>query len=319
MTEGNSGFRFPTSRIPYKDRKGVEVWPNGARMAVLVYTAPEEWCWGVNENMDPMASYRFGEEFLSLSTRSGVEYGYNVGLYRIAEIFAEHDMKTTLWTNGNTVEQHREILEELVAAGHELGGHGYSEGMPLTSMDRATQEDSVKRSVELLSEVAGTPPRGWVGPGAAADRNTIELLVENGFDYHGDLQDDELPYFLHVGDKSLVEIPYRMVGNLNDLPLQTVLGVMKSVGEVSKQLCEAFDAYYASAATHPNIINYGTHPFVTGRPDGSAVLRNFLAHVHSHDDVWVCSYAELADWWRERFGNLVPEGGGNIDVTAVAG
>ena len=37
MTDSDtSGFSFPTSRIPYADRRGLEAFPNGARMALLI-------------------------------------------------------------------------------------------------------------------------------------------------------------------------------------------------------------------------------------------------------------------------------------------
>lgn len=311
--------KFPTSRIPYPERRHLEVWPNGARLAVLVYTAPEEWCWDQDEVMDPPATARYGRSRISLSTRSAVDYGFTVGIHRIAEVFDEFDMKTTLWTNGNAVEQHRDVLETLVAAGHEIGGHGYSEGMPMTAMSREDQRESIRLSVERITELTGKPPAGWVGPGAAADEDTIELLAEAGFDYHGDLQDDELPYFLHVGGRTLVEIPYRMIGNLNDLPLQTAMrGSPKGVTPAFEHLRDAFDAYYAAAATHPLIINFGTHPHISGRPDGNMVLRRIMEHVHSHDDVWVCTYGEVAAWWRERFGSAVPAGGGALDLSAIA-
>jgi allantoinase len=313
-----NGFRFPTSRIPYPARRGLEVFPNGARLALLIYVAAEEWRWGTNESMDPPATWRHGEKYLSLSTRSAVEYGFNVGMHRLRDYCAEAEFKMGVLPNALTIEAHREVIEVFVADGHPLVGHADTEGMPMPTLDREGQRESVRRSVEAIKSITGSAPGGWIGPGAKADRNTIELVAEAGLSWHGDLQDDELPYFIHVGDKTLVEVPYRMVGNLNDLLLATLLGTQRSVTELVDYVTSSFDAYHKAAQTHPLIMNLGLHPLISGRPDTIEGLRALIEAAKGQDDVWICTHDELAEWWDSRFRALVPESGGDIDVAALA-
>jgi peptidoglycan/xylan/chitin deacetylase (PgdA/CDA1 family) len=319
MADNPAGFSFPSSRIPFDEREGLKVWPNGARMAFLFCNTAEEWQWGVSEVFDPSGMPRFGEKIPSLSMRSSVGYGFEVGIHRIAGLFRDLDLQVTFWTNGNAVEQHRAIIEMLHNDGHEIAAHGYTEGMPMTSLDRAGQADSIKRSVELLSSVTGKTPTTWLGQGASADRDTIELLAEAGFHANADLQDDELPYFVHVGEQTLVVIPYRMIGNLNDVPLMTELGAQYAVADAALHLRETFDVYYEMAEMRPLILNLGTHPHVSGRPDAFKVLKEFMEYVAGHQDVWIPTYAAMAQWWREQFGPLIPEGGGDIHVPAARG
>jgi peptidoglycan/xylan/chitin deacetylase (PgdA/CDA1 family) len=311
------GFTFPASHIPYPERKGLSIWPNDARLAVLLYTAPEQWQWGISEKMDPSALWRHGEPLISLSTRSAVEYGFNVGLYRMRDTWAEFGMKASLISNGNAVEQFREVMTLLAGDGHELVAHGYSEGVPMVLMDRAEQAEAIRLSIELLTTVTGKAPTGWLSPGAKANQDTIELVAEAGLTYSADLQADEIPYFIYVGDKRLVVVPYRMVGNLNDYLLFTTLGRPRSVTELSSYLIESFDASYAAAATTPMLFNFGTHPYVSGRPDGMEAQRRLLDHISNHDDVWVTTYSEVAEWFDAQFGHLAPDGGGKIDVSAL--
>ncbi|WP_405970779.1 polysaccharide deacetylase family protein [Streptomyces sp. NBC_00988] len=307
-----SGFMYPSSRIPYRNREGKSLLPGGAKLACLIYIAPEQWQWGVNEKMDVPAMWRHGEEYQSWSTRTAVQYGFNVGLYRMQDVFKKHDVKITLWTNGTVVEQNFDVIKELADYGHELGGHSYSEGHPMPTGDRAFQEDSIKRSIDLLTSVTGRRPLGWLGPGAKADQNTIELIADHGFTYNGDLQDDELPYFLHVGDKTLTVIPYRFVGNFNDLLLTTTLGAPRSVGELTSYVVEGFDAYHDAAQTHPLIFNYGMHTLISGRPDNIKGLEALIERARSYDDVWIGTYGELAEFWHKEYSSLIPEGGGDI-------
>jgi peptidoglycan/xylan/chitin deacetylase (PgdA/CDA1 family) len=312
-------FPFVRSKIPFVGREGLQLWPDGAKLAVLVYTAPEEWQWGYQELFGPPAAVRFeGETELTLSVRSAVDYGFHVGLHRFRELFNEFGMHTTLWTNGNTVEQHRELIELLVSEGHELGGHSYSEGLPMASLTTEQKRESIRRSVELLTDVTGKPPVGWLGPGAICDTETIELLAEAGFKYTGDLHDDELPYFLDVGGKRMVAIPYRSIGNLNDLSLATALrGTPKSVIGYTEHFLAAFEAYHDEAQRRPLLVNFGTHPHVSGRPDNFVAFRKLIEEVHKHDDVWVCTYAEMTEWWTEQFSQFIPDGGGDIDVAQL--
>ena len=317
-----SGFRFPTSRIPYDQRRGLQAFPNGARLALLIYVAAEEWEWGINEHMDPPGTWRHGEDLLSLSTRSAIEYGFNVGLRRMRDLSLETGAAIEVLPTANAIERHRELFEELVGAGMSLVAHAATEGDPMPTLDRDQQKESIRVSLETIAGLAGaSPAKGWIGPGAKADRNTIELLAEAGLSWHGDLQDDELPYFIHVGDRTLVEIPYRMVGNLNDLLLTTAtpLGMQRSPAELVAYVESAFDAYHEAAQSYPLIMNYGMHPLISGRPDTFQGLKALIARAQSHDDVWICTHDELADWWDETFRSLLPADGGDLDVRELVG
>lgn len=306
--------RVTSSRIPFKERTGAGVWPNGARMAVLFYTSPEQWDWSQKEAISAAGTFAAGRGATpSISTQSAVDYGFNVGLYRMREILADFNMKSTIWTSGRSVEQFPDVLRDMVADGHELNPHGYSQGLVMGHMDRDAQRASILKAKELVESISGRPATGWVSPAAESNDVTIELLAENGFDYHGDLQDDELPYFIHTASgRTIVEIPYRLAGNLNDLPLFT-----RNVNSVSSGidiLTGAFDAYYQAASKTPLLFNYGTHPYISGRPDTSLVLRGLLEHIHRYDDVWVATYDEVAAWWRKEFEAKIAPDRGIIDV-----
>jgi hypothetical protein len=87
-----------------------------------------------------------------------------------------------------------------------------------------------------------------------------------------------------------------------------------SVSGGVRLLIDAFDAYHRASADHPFLFNYGTHPYLSGRPDNAMILRGLLEHVHRHDDVWVTNYGEVARWWRAQYeAKISPDG--PIDVT----
>lgn len=300
MTTNFYPLPYTERHLPFEQRKGAKIWPNGARMAILLYTAPEEYRWDQMEK-------RYHAEMIvspkddrpSLSVRSSIKYGFDIGLRRMRDIIEERGVKITLWTTGNAVEQHPEILKEYFDLGHEIGAHGYSEAVPLSTMTREEQREDIRTSMEILQGLTGIKPVTWLGPTALCNEDTIELLAEEGFLCNGDLQDDELPYFIDVKGKTMVEVPYRMVGNINDLFITT--RHYKNVEEIIAYLKGGFDAYYREASKRPLLFNFGTHPFIVGRPDVAHAFATFLDYIKQYDDIWITTYGEIAEWWNKKF------------------
>ncbi len=291
---------FRERHFPFDQRGGAQVWPNRARMAVLLYIAAEDWQWDRIEQFGvPGGRYMPTETRPSLSTYSTIKYGFEIGLYRMRDILKERGIKVTLWTTGNAVERHPEIIKEFSVLGHEIGAHGYSEGMPLSAMSRENQRENIRKTVEIISNTTGKKPVSWLGPVAMCNEDTIELIAEEGFICNGDLYNDELPYFIDVKGKTLVEIPYRYVGNIND-NFMTIYH-LEHIEDMLIHLKSAFDAYYREASIRPLIFIYGTHHFVSGRPDTAFVFRTFLDYLQQFKDVWIATYDEMAKWWIEKF------------------
>jgi peptidoglycan/xylan/chitin deacetylase (PgdA/CDA1 family) len=296
---------YSERRLPWDDRGDIPVWPDGARMAAVIYITPEEWRWDRHEAFDirgtPQKHHGSPPERHSLSKRSAVRYAFTAGIPRLLRILDDRDVTISFPTSGLAVEMHPEIMGEVHDAGHEINAHGYSEGTPVSLKDKDGQREDIRETVDLIEDVTGSIPRGWLGSYLECTEETVEVLAEEGFDYHCDLQDDDIPYFIDVGDESLVEIPYRMVGNINDFYVFATRSTRYTPEQVLDYLTSTFDAYYREAARSPMLFNYGTHPFVSGRPEAAQVWANFLDYVLGHDDVWFATYEEIADWWTEQF------------------
>lgn len=299
---------YTDDHYPFDERESADVWPGDAKMAVLFYIAVEEWEWDQFEHMTVRG--QFPEKNLegttkpSLSARSTVNYGFDIGLRRLGRILDERDQNITMWTTANAVAQHPEVVEDLRDAGHEIGGRtSYSEGTPVVTMTPEEQERQIDKSIEVYDDILGEVPEGWLGPAAVGSETTVDVLTRRDAKYHADLQDDELPYFIEKNGSRMVEIPYRMTGNINDFYLYAPRHMRFSTEQALDYLKSTFDAHYREASKQPVFFIYGTHPFVSGRPDSAYVFEQFLDYVHDFDDVWVPTYNEMADWWIEQFGD----------------
>ena len=73
-------------------------------------------------------------------------------------------------------------MEAVVAAGHEVGMHGYTHENPV-AMTREQEEEFLVRCIDLIEEVSGRRPTGYVAPWWEFSPVTNELLLKHGFKY----------------------------------------------------------------------------------------------------------------------------------------
>ena len=123
-----------------------------------------------------------------------------VGVPRLLELFRREELKTTWFVPGHSIETFPEQTEAIVAAGHEIGIHGYSHENPI-AMSRQQETEVLDHSISLVEKVSGRRPTGYVAPWWEFSRVTNELLLERGIKYdHSLMHRDFEPYYVRVGD-----------------------------------------------------------------------------------------------------------------------
>ena len=194
-------------------------WPGEARVAVnfvinfeegseLSYPAGD----GVSETgLIESASTDAGNR-RDLAAESMFEYGSRVGWWRLHRIFTRYRAA------GDAVRLRP-------GAGGEPAGRGGDRRdrlghlRPRLSLDQAlrtrrgNERDQIARAVALIRETTGKPTEGWYCRYAPSE-NTRRLVAEHGgFLYDSDAYNDELPYWVRVGDKPHLVIPYSLTTN----------------------------------------------------------------------------------------------------------
>ena len=173
-------------------------WPSGARCAVAFtfdFDAEEVWLAG-----DPDAASKPG--LLSMGA-----YGANVGVPELLRLLDRRGLPATFFVPGRVAEMHPDRVRDIVAAGHEVGAHGYTHRSP-TALSRAEEEDELVKTKAIL-EGFGTAVRGYRSPAWEFSVNTLELLAAHGIGYSTNLMDR-----LH---------PYRHPNGVVELPVQWLL------------------------------------------------------------------------------------------------
>jgi peptidoglycan-N-acetylglucosamine deacetylase len=247
-----------------------------------------------------------------------------VGVPRIVELFRREGLTQTFFWPGHSIETFPEQFDACVAAGHEIGVHGYSHENPI-AMTREQESAVLDRCIELIEKRAGRRPTGYVAPWWEFSPVTNELLLERGITYdHSLMNRDFEPYYVRVGDSwtkidysrsadtwmrplvrgretDLVEIPANWY--LDDLPpMMFVKASPNSHGfvnprDIEQMWTDQFDWVYREqdyAAFTMTI-----HPDVSGRPQVLMALERIIAHIKRHDGVhWVTFYEIAQDFLR---------------------
>lgn len=297
--------------VPFRERERIagSTWPNGARLAVAMYIAIEEWS---EENMakygnPPLLTARFlpGMERPDLAITSTIEYGYRVGIWRLLEIFESFGVKPTLLSNGLAIERHPELFQELVRLGYRIVLHLYDQSRRAAQLSNEELREDIQRCVKVARDVTGQRPLGWGSPGTRQYKEIFDILLDEGFEFHQGLHDDELPYFIRTDSgRHIVEIPYRIVdtGELNDFNM-SLSGETRIQSECFSYIKEFFEARHKEAGKRPALVSFGCHPYVSGRPDRANVVRYFLQYIRGFTDVWVAgNFDEVYLWWKKQFG-----------------
>ena len=130
-----------------------------------------------------------------------------VGSLRLLRLFERFGIKTTWFIPGHSIETFPEQMQAVASAGHEIGVHGYSHENPI-AMTPAQEEEVLDRCIDLVTQLAGKRPTGYVAPWWEFSNVTNELLLKKGIKYdHSLMHNDFHPYRVRVGD-SWTKIDY---------------------------------------------------------------------------------------------------------------
>ncbi|SFA96088.1 Polysaccharide deacetylase [Poseidonocella pacifica] len=249
-----------------------------------------------------------------------------VGSPRLLDLFDKEGLTTTWFIPGHSAETFPEQMKDVAARGHEIGIHGYSHENPI-AMTPEQEEEVLDKCIDLITDISGKRPTGYVAPWWEFSNVTNELLLKKGIKYdHSLMHNDFTPYRVRVGDKwtkidysgkpadwmkplergeetDLIEIPANWY--LDDLPpMMFIKKAPNSHGfvnprDIEEMWRDQFDWVYANMdyAVFPITI----HPDVSGRPQVLLMLERLIKHIKSHEGVKFVTMNEMADDFDRRF------------------
>ena len=293
--------RYPRNMIGYGAHPPLAQWPGGAKVAVQFVVNYEEG--GENAILHGDAA---SEAFLSdiagaapwpgmrhWNMESIYEYGARAGFWRLHRLFTGAGIPVTVYGVATALARSPEQVEAMKTAGWEIASHGLK-WVEHRDMPEDQESAAIAEAIRLHTEVVGERPRGWYTGRCSA--NTVRLVAEEGgFDWISDTYDDDLPYWLEVGDRDQLIIPYTL--EANDMRFATAPGYITG-GQFFDYLKDAFDTLYAEGVEgRPAMMSVGLHCRLIGRPGKLAGLKRFIDYIAEFDGVWCPRRIDIARHW----------------------
>lgn len=243
-----------------------------------------------------------------------------VGSPRLLKLFERWGIKTSWFIPGHSLETFPEQMKAVAEAGHEIGMHGYSHENPI-AMTPEQEEAVMDKCIDLITDVCGRRPTGYVAPWWEFSRVSNELLLKKGIKYdHSLMHDDFTPYYVRVGDSwtkidfsktpqewmkplvrgeetDLIEIPANWY--LDDLPpMMFIKKAPNSHGfvnprDIEQMWRDQFDWVYREMDYA--VFTMTIHPDVSGRPQVLMMLERLYEHIIKHPGVEFMTMNDIAD------------------------
>ena len=145
---------------------------------------------------------------------------------RILELLAETGTTGTFFVLGWVAERHPDLVRRIVAAGHEIGSHGWWH-FRVHSISQEGFRREIRDSKALLEDIGGSPVLGYRAPSFSIVPGTewaFDLLLEEGYCYDSSVFPIRRPGYGYPGAPREPYFLTRPSGRLQEFPMAT-LGV----------------------------------------------------------------------------------------------
>jgi peptidoglycan/xylan/chitin deacetylase (PgdA/CDA1 family) len=265
-------------------------WPEGKRIAIVFNIALEMWSEGVTSGVGPMGNV-LGDGIFDPNADSYGRYNASCGSRRLLDILERRGIAGSVLTSGKVAEQQPQMVRKAAEAGHDIVAHAYAQDMIAPTLAPEQDTASIERSTALIEAATGRRPKGWVSPRVTSSTENQRRLLREGYHWHGDALDRDLPYMQVFPEGEILAIP--MSVEFNDLP-----HAMR-FGRTPGQFVQLFTEALAGIKTQPAetiILDIFAHGHCYGRPAAAWAIDKIAALCVHDDDLWLTTRSEIAEY-----------------------
>jgi len=277
-------------RFSLIDRRPRLQWPNAARLALWVITNIEFFALDRPMPGESKERPKGSEATPQVRHWSQRDYGNRVGIARIMQVLQAHGIPSTVALNSEVCDYHPEIVQECVKRNWEFMGHCRTNTARLNEIPLNEERQTSNHVLSRIAEATGTRPVGWLGAGLQETWNTLDHLIEEGCIYVADWVNDDQPYIMQIGNKTIVSVPYSY--ELNDM--SALVRSKYTPGEFERMITDQFSVLYEEGAESGRVMAIALHPFIMGQPHRIAALDRALAFIDDFPGVWKTTGSEIA-------------------------
>jgi len=159
------------------------------------------------------------------ASQADAQVNVETGVSRLLNLFEKHGILATFFVTGEMAGRHPGTVEVIDKKGHEVACHGLFHWKNECLLERIEQERRIEKATGIIEKITGNRPVGFRAPCLKANRDTFNILSENGYlydssiiptfipGYYGYLNPNFQPYWFSLNSpnkqepKILLEIP----------------------------------------------------------------------------------------------------------------
>lgn len=263
-------------------------WPNGARAAVALSFDCDHECFELGGGGQAIGRLAWGE------------FGRRVGVPRILDVLARHQVPASFFMPGVCALLDPDETRRIVAAGHEVGLHGWIHENN-SRLGHATERELVLRARDTLAPLIGQAPVGFRSANWDLSPHTIDIVAELGLAYDSSLMADEAPYELIIDGRpsGVVEIPVEWLRD-DAVYLMFNRNPATRPWTAPDDVFAIFARELDAAIAEGGLFQLVMHPFVIGYRSRIWMLEALIERAQGQ--VWFATHAEVAAWVAQQAG-----------------
>jgi peptidoglycan/xylan/chitin deacetylase (PgdA/CDA1 family) len=287
---------------PYENRPKIR-WPDGKKLAFWV--APNIEFYELNPPANP---YRkaWPQPYPAIQGYGIRDYGNRVGHARQMALLDKYGIRGSISLSTALCDHHPEIIQMCKERDWEFFSHGIYNTRYTYGMSEQQEREMIKDAMESIYKHTGQKCAGYLAPALSHSELTLDLFAEVGTELFGneggiytcDLFHDDQPTPINMrSNKPFVSIPYSL--EMND----TIAFVVNKIEprRYGKMLKNNFDRLYAEADEFGTVMCIPTHNYQVSCPHRMKAYEEALDYITSHDDVWVTTGREIAQYYLEHY------------------
>lgn len=271
-------------------------WPNGAHVAVNFVINYEEGGEYSVPDGDRGSETALTEgstapvQGRDLAAESMFAYGSRAGFWRLHRMFTRRNLACTIFAVARALERNPDACAAIREAGWDVAGHGLRWEIH-ANLRPELEREHIVLATDIITKCIGTRPEGWYTR-YAPTLSTRALLLDAGYSYDSDAYDDEIPYWVNVGPRRQLVVPYSLVHNDLRFSRQGIT-TGQDYFEYLKNAVEC-----VIEEDPPRMLSFGLHNRIIAHPGRAYGLAKILDWLAGHPKVWIARRADIAAHWR---------------------
>jgi peptidoglycan/xylan/chitin deacetylase (PgdA/CDA1 family) len=258
-------------------------WPGNARCAVAIsFDSDHE----TNE---------LREGGKSIGRMSWGQYGNRVGMPRILRLLEKMDVRASFYVPAVAALLHPDEQRQVVAAGHEIGIHGWIHELN-SVLPYEAERDLVFRAADTLEKITSVRPVGMRTPSWDFSPNTLRIEKELGLLYDSSLMADEDCYELLLDGESsgIIELPVEWI---RDDAVYFLMHRFQSLRPYTPPTAvfDIFRREFDMAYEDGGLFQVTMHPHIIGARSRIWILEELIRHAQAKD-VWFATHSEVVNY-----------------------